>query len=119
LERNGLGAECHLGTALGKYNGGMQYLDTYVGLKVEDIDKAVAKYEMKAKNLVPFAVDIEGALQCINTAAGGEIVNFDTVAKEVDERLKMNYGEYLESIRDRILSHKLEFEEGLGLYSNA
>ena len=79
----------------------------------------MADNDMKAKSLVPFARDIDGSLQCINTAAGEEVVNFDTEAKEVDESLKMSFGAYLESIRDRLLAHKLEYEEGCGLISIA
>ena len=48
----------------------MQYLDTYVGMNLEDIEKAMGEFDMRAKNLVPFARDIDGALQCLNTAAG-------------------------------------------------
>ena len=48
----------------------MQYLDTYVGMNLEDIEKAMVEFDMKAKNLVPFCRDIHGDLQCLNTAAG-------------------------------------------------
>ena len=111
-------SDSHFGTALAKYNGSIQYLDTYVGMSVEDIDKAMAEFDLKAQNLIPFAKDIDGGLQCILTSAGEEVVNYDTDDKTV-EHLKMNYGEYLESIRDGILSNKLAYEEGLGLMSLA
>ena len=45
---------------LGAYNGGMQYLDTYVGMPFEEI-VATAKTIGKA-NLIPFAKDIDGGL---------------------------------------------------------
>ena len=66
-------SDSHFGTALAKYNGSIQYLDTYVGMSVEDIDKAIAEFDLKAQNLVPFAKDIDGGLllrQCKHEVTG-------------------------------------------------
>ena len=93
----------------------MQYLDNMVGLSVEKIESAISEHGFMSHKLCPFAFDeISNSMQCINTESGN-VVNFDLDEKEVDEDQGMNYGKYLESIRDRILSKKLMFEEGLGL----
>ena len=44
---------------------------------------------------------------------------FDPKEGSVDEDFKVNYGQYLEMIRDKLLLKKIEYEEGLGLVTFA
>ena len=89
-------------------------MDTYVGLSLAEIEAEHSKNAMSA-DLIPFARDDDGSLQCIN-GANNSVVNWEPEDKDVSEDLKMTYGQYLESLRDRLLMKKLMFEEGLGLY---
>ena len=109
--------DCHLGVQLRKYNGGFQYLDTYVGLTVDEIRKHGTELGLIEKRIVPFAKDIEGTLQCVRIQEDGKesVVVWDCESQEVQEDLKVTYAEYIESIRERLLTGKLEYEEDLGL----
>ena len=51
-----------LGVALQKYNGNLQYQDTFVGLTLSEISGHAA---LKDKGVVPFAKDIDGTLLCV------------------------------------------------------
>ena len=93
----------------------MQYLDTYVGLSLEEVGAVSAEHDMQSQMLIPFAKDVDGSLQCIKLDSG-TVVNWEPDEKMISEDLKMNFGQYLESIRDRLLMKKLMYEEGLGLY---
>ena len=91
----------------------MQYLDCFVGMTTQEIGQAVTTHSLSG--LCPFAFDENSnSMQCISTESGN-VVNYDLDEKEVDEDLKMNYGQYIESIRDKLLAGKLMYEEGLGL----
>ena len=71
---NEFGAETSLlGAALQKYGatGGLPYLDTFVGLKLEAINGHDA---LKGKGVVPFASDIDGTLLCVQIKDGKESV---------------------------------------------
>ena len=109
--------ENHLGVTLLKYNGALQYLDTYVGLTLEEISELGNKLGLKEKGIVPFAKDIDGTLQCIQVQAEGKesVVAWDCEASEVQEDLKVSYAEYIEQIREKLLTGKLVYEEDLGL----
>ena len=58
-------AQTHLALSLQKFNGGMQYLDTYVGIPVEEIDTVGTQKALKERKIVPFAKDIEETLLCL------------------------------------------------------
>lgn len=45
------------------------------------------------------------------------MVTWDTEDNTVMEELKINLGEYLEQIRNSLLSHKLDYAEELGLFA--
>ena len=45
------------------------------------------------------------------------VVIWDADSKEVGEDLKQSFGNYLESIRDKLLTKKLLYEDELGLVS--
>ena len=112
----------HLAFSLQKYNGGLQYLDTFVGLTVDEINGLGTTHGLKARHIVPFAKDIDESLQCVQINEDGSetVISFDTSdGGSVMENLNMNYGQYLEDIRTKLLTSKLVFEEGLGLVSVA
>ena len=70
---------------------------------------------------MPIAKDIDESLLCvkINSALkdGETVIIWDTDNNEQMEDLKVSLGEYLEQIRDKLLSKKLIYEEELGLVS--
>ena len=55
----------HLAFSLQKYNGGLQYLDTFVGLTLDEINTHSTTHGLKARRIVPFATDIDESLQCV------------------------------------------------------
>ena len=61
LDEFGAGT-CLLGVALQKYNGSLQYQDTFVGLTLSEIS---GHADLKGKGVVPFAKDIDGTLLCV------------------------------------------------------
>ena len=66
-----LGAgESHLGTSLMKFNGGLQYEDTFMGLKLYQIKEISEGLGLKSKNLVPFAKDCDDSLLCLSVENG-------------------------------------------------
>lgn len=107
----------HLAIALKKFDGGLQFLDSFVGLSVAEIQKLGQEHGLKEKKIVPFAKDIDGNLQCVRVSDGVEsVVAWDCDEKEVTEDLKLSFGQYLEDIRDKLLLKKLEYEDGMGLF---
>ena len=61
----------------------MQYLDTYVGISLDEIVSLANEHELGAKGLIPFAKDIEGgSVQCVK-AEGNTVVNY-----ELDEKVE-------------------------------
>ena len=56
-----------LGVALQKYNGCLQYQDTFVGLTLSEISGHTG---LKDKSVVPFAKDIDGTLLCVQIKDG-------------------------------------------------
>ena len=76
---------------------------------------------MEARNLIPFAKDIDGTLLClqIGSDGGNTVGSVDADDGQVTENLNQSYGQYLEDIRQKLLSAKLVYEEGLGLVSVA
>ena len=111
----------HLAFSLQKYNGGLQYLDTFVGLTIDEINGLGSTHGLKARHIVPFAKDIDESLQCvqINDDGSETVISFDTSDGSVMENLNMTYSQYIEDIRTKLLTNKLVFEEGLGLVSVA
>lgn len=65
--------------------------------------------------MTPFARDIDGNLQCVDPS--GQVVTWDSEDKSVMEKLGCNLGQYLEFIRDKLLTGKCVYEEGLGVVS--
>ena len=111
----------HLGFSLQKYNGGVQYLDTFVGLTVDEISALGGQHGLKARKIVPFAKDIDESLQCVQITEDGSetVISFDTSDGSVMENLYMTYAQYLEDIRTKLLTNKLVYQDGLGLVSVA
>ena len=112
LDEFGAGT-CLLGVALQKYNGNLQYQDTFVGLTLSEISGHAA---LKDKGVVPFAKDIDGTLLCVQIQGGKEsVITWDSDESAPEQDFKMSYGEYIESIREKLLTGKLMYEDGLGL----
>ena len=111
----------HLAISLQKYNGGLQYLDTFVGLSVDELNALGTQHGLKARKILPFAKDVDESLQClqINDDGSETVISFDTSDGSVMENLNMTYAQYLEDIRTKLLTSKLVYEEGLGLVSVA
>ena len=102
-----------LGVALQKYNGCLQYQDTYVGLTLSEISGHAG---LKDKSVVPFAKDIDGTLLCVQIKDGKEsVITWDSDESAPEQDFKVSYGEYIESIREKLLTGKLIYEDGLGL----
>lgn len=94
-------------------NGGFQLQDTFETLPLSDILDEGKK--LKSQQLVPFARDQEQNLLCLNVKSGNVII-WDAEGNELMEDLKIvSFGAYLEQIRDKVLSKKLIYEDGLGL----
>ena len=88
----GKGAEFEstfLDICLGKFNGGMKYLDTYAGLSPAEIEQVTADHNLQSLGLIPFARDIDGSLQCIKVD-GNTVVSWEPEDKIFSEDLKMN-----------------------------
>ena len=90
-------------------------MDTYVGLKLSELTAV----EVKGENYLAFAKDIDGHLLCIRVSGQETVVVYDCNDCTIDEDHKLNYGQYLESIRDKLLTKKIAYEEGLGLVNFA
>ena len=88
-----------------------------MGLTLDEIRKHGADHGLIEKKIVPFAKDIDGTLQCLQLTGDGKetVVAWDCDSSEVQEDLKVSYAEYIESIREKLLTGKLEYEEDLGL----
>ena len=99
----------------------MQYTDTYIGLSLDEINAVGTEKGLKARNIVPIAKDIDDSLLCvqINSDGTNTVVSVDGADGSIDEDLKVSYGQYVESIREKLLSAKLVYEDGLGLISVA
>ena len=83
----------HLAFSLQKFNGGLQYLDTFVGLSVDEINEAGAANNLKARKIVPFAKDIDGSLQCVQVNDDGSetVISYDTSDGSVMENLNLTF----------------------------
>lgn len=94
-------------------NGGFQLQDTFETLPLSDILDEGKK--LKSQQIVPFARDQEQNLLCLNVKSGNVII-WDAEGNELMEDIKIvSFGAYLEQIRDKVLSKKLIYEDGLGL----
>ena len=59
---------------------------------------------------------MDNSLLCIQQTDGGEtVINYDVDDNSITEDMKMNYAQYIENIREQLLSSKLVYEEELGL----
>ena len=116
----GASDSCYLGLSLQKFNGGFQYQDTFIGLSVDKINSIGAEKGLVARKILPFASD-EESLLCLQFGddASENVIIFDPSDDTVMENLQMNYGQYLESIRGKLLTSQLVYESGLGLVSVA
>ena len=114
-------SQSHLVVSLQKFNGGMHYTDTYVGLGLNEIKQVGTEKGLIARNIVPIAKDIDDSLLSVQINADGTntMVTLDGSDGSIDEDLKLSYGQYLEQIREKLLSGKLVYEDGLGLISVA
>ena len=101
----------HVQLLLLKFNGGMQFMDTFRGLSVSEI-----KQTSVGAGLTPFAKDIDTNVLCVNQA--GKVVTWDSEEKMVIEELSVSFGEYVVSVGNGLLSRKLVWEGvDLGLVS--
>ena len=83
----------HLALSLQKFNGGLQYLDTFVGLSIEEINETGTANNLKDRKIVPFAKDIDGSLQCVQVNENGteSVISFDTSDGSIMENLNMTF----------------------------
>ena len=90
----------HLGMSLQKFNGGMQYEDTFIGLSVDEITAVGAEKGLNDRKIVPFAKDIDGQLLCVQISdAGAEaVIGYDPSDGMIEQKDGLTYGQYLESI---------------------
>uniref|UniRef100_A0A7S3MNV3 Uncharacterized protein n=1 Tax=Favella ehrenbergii TaxID=182087 RepID=A0A7S3MNV3_9SPIT len=112
----------HLALSLQKFNGGLHYQDNFVGLALEQISSVGDAGSLKAQKIVPFARDEmdQDSLLCVQVGeAGDSVVGYDLSSSAVTEQTGMSYGQYLESMRQKLLTKKLVYEDGLGLVSVA
>jgi hypothetical protein len=101
----------HLQLLLLKFNGGIHFLETMKGISVSEIKSTTVN-----ASLTPFAKDMDGNYQCIDKKSG-HVVTWDSADGEQLEDLQMNLGQYLEHVRNLVLSNKVDYEEELGLYA--
>ena len=83
----------HLAFSLQKFNGGLQYLDTFVGLSVDELNEVGTANNLKGRKIVPFAKDIDGSLQCVQVNEDGSetVISFDTSDGSVMENLNLTF----------------------------
>jgi len=86
-----------------------------VGVTVSEIASIGAEHGLKELNLIPFAKDIDSSLLCVTIGDAEKVVTWDPDMKQVVEDSKMIFGQYLESLRDRLLTKKIVYEDELGL----
>ena len=55
-------SQSHLVVSLQKFNGGMHYTDTYIGLGLNEIKQIGTEKGLIARNIVPIAKDIDDSL---------------------------------------------------------
>lgn len=109
--------QSHIAVALERFDGGLHYEDTFVGLKLAELQSVDAPGHGK---ILVFAKDAEGRYLCLKGNVAAEtVLIFDPNEGSVDEDLGMNYGQYLESLRDKLLLKKIAYEDGLGMVSFA
>ena len=112
------GATLSVQTLLSMHNGGLQLLDTYITLPINEITATLAGMKGNAKwkpTLIPIAKNVDNELLCVDSTAGKESGVVVWGEEGVSEVLAENMGAYLEMIRDSLLLKKLEYDEGLGL----
>ena len=72
---------------------------------------------------MPFARDEmdNDQLLCLQVGDDGAdtVVSYDLSSSSVSEQMNLSYGQYLESIQQKLLTRKLVYEDGLGLVSVA
>jgi hypothetical protein len=81
-------ASSHIAISLEKYDGGLHYMDTYVGFKLAELTAV----EVKGENYLAFAKDIDGNLLCIRVNGQETVVVYDFEDCSIDEDHKLNYG---------------------------
>ena len=108
--------------SLQKYNGGLHFYDNFIGLSLEEISQVGDAGNLKAQRIVPFARDTmdEEQLLCVQVGDGSEqVVTYDLSSNSVTESSGLGYGQYLETMQQKLLTRKLVYEDGLGLVSVA
>ena len=107
----------HLAIALIKFDGGLHYEDTFVGLSLDEIMDLGSTIHTPLT--IPFARDSEDRILCVQMIPGeGEVVVIMDQG-QILEIKHMTFGTYLESIRKWLLTGQLCYSEGLGLLSIA
>ena len=100
----------HLQLLLLKFNGGLHFLETFKGISISEIKEAKV-----GAGLVAFAKDMDGNFQCME--ASGNVVTWDCEDNTQSESMSMNLGQFLEHVRNLILSNKVDYDDDLGLYA--
>ena len=92
-------------------------MNTQQGLSLDKIVSMSSEDNLKSIGAVAFAQDpMDNSLLCIQQTDGGEtVINYDVDDNSITEDMKMNYAQYIENIREQLLSSKLVYEEELGL----
>ena len=94
-----------------------------MGLALEQISAAGDAGGLKAQKMVPFARDEmdHDQVLCLQVGDAGaeQVVTYDLSSNSVTEQTNLSYGQYLESIQQKLLTKKLVYEDGLGLVSVA
>ena len=99
----------------------MLYQDTFVGLSVDEINEIVSSWSL-GPTVAPFArdQDKETILCLFHEASGANTVKAVNAADgEVEEDFGVSYGQYLEQLRQKLLTGKLVYDETMGLISVA
>ncbi len=103
---------------LSMFDGGLQLQDQFLTLSAKEI-KELANSVFVGQDVIPVAIDRESQQALCLRLQNESMVIWDLEDNIMMEDLKMpgGLGQYLEELRDKILSKKLIYEDGLGLVS--
>ena len=79
--------------------------ESFTSLSISQINEHQEKVD---KQFVPFAVDIDGTLMCVDRS-NNNVVVWDSDERTVEEDLKQTLGQYLESFRNKLLMGTLVY----------
>ena len=91
-------------------------------MPLDEINRTCNERGLKAQDILPFAKDSDGeTFLCLKIGDRDEntVVVVDASDNSVQEDLGMSYAIYLEQIRQKLLTGKLVYEEGMGLITVA